>query len=81
MTTKNLLLGLGREIRERRRQHHLSQESLAFGAGLHRNVIGRLERGVLNPSVHTLFAIAVQLKVPLSELIAATERRTHQTLM
>jgi transcriptional regulator with XRE-family HTH domain len=75
MATKSLLKRVGEEIRERRRTLDVSQEALAHGAGLHRNVIGRLERGTYNPSILTLLSIAVELDVSLSDLIAAAERR------
>jgi transcriptional regulator with XRE-family HTH domain len=77
MATKSFLKSLGEEIRERRRKLDVSQEGLAHEAGLHRNVIGRLERGTYNPSVLTLLSIAVELDVSMSELIGAAERRSR----
>ena len=70
-----LLRALGQEIRERRIQLSFSQEALAHEAGLHRNVIGRLERGTYNPSLLTLLSIAVELDVSVSDLLNAAERR------
>ena len=75
VVAKHLVTYLGDEIRERREQRDVSQEALAFDAGLHRNVIGRLERGEYNPSLRTLVSIQTALNVPLSELIAGAERR------
>jgi len=75
VVAKHLVTYLGDEIRERREQRDVSQEALAFEAGLHRNVIGRLERGEYNPSLRTLVSIQTALNVPLSELIAGAERR------
>jgi XRE family transcriptional regulator, regulator of sulfur utilization len=66
---------LGQEIRERRNHKKLSQESLAGLAGIHTNVVGRLERGIYNPSVLVLQAIAVKLNVSLKDLIAGAEDR------
>jgi len=37
-------------------------------AGVHRNVIGRIERGIFNPSILALRAIAGMLDIPLHEL-------------
>jgi XRE family transcriptional regulator, regulator of sulfur utilization len=73
--TRSILPGLGKEIRERRTQHKLSQEALAGLAEIHTNVVGRLERGRYNPTVETLFVIALKLNVTLSELFAGAERR------
>jgi transcriptional regulator with XRE-family HTH domain len=66
---------LGQEIRERRVQKQLSQESLAGLAGIHTNVVGRLERGIYNPTVLVLQAIAVKLNVSLKDLMAGAEDR------
>jgi len=77
MTTKSLLKALGEEVRSRRSELQMSQEALAHGSGLHRNVIGRLERGTYNPSVLTLLSIAVKLNVSLSGLIASAEKRSR----
>ena len=75
MASKHILKALGEEIRQRRVHLQISQEALAHGAGLHRNVIGRLERGTYNPTVMTLLAIAAELDISLSELISCAERR------
>jgi transcriptional regulator with XRE-family HTH domain len=72
---KPLLRSLGEEVRERRKKLKLSQEELAFQADVHRNLIGRLERGTYNPSVLKLLSIAVELDVSLSELFSRAERR------
>jgi transcriptional regulator with XRE-family HTH domain len=75
MATKHFLKALGEEVRQRRESLTLSQEALAHGAGLHRNVIGRLERGTYNPTVMTLLAIVAELDISLSELVSSAERR------
>ena len=75
MRRQGILRGLGEEVRERRKRRNLSQEALAHQAGIHTNVVGRLERGVYNPTVLTLVSIAVKLDVSLSELFAGAARR------
>jgi len=75
MASGTLLRALGEALRARRNQLRLSQEALAHEAGVHRNVIGRLERGIYNPSVLTLLSIAHRLEVRMSDLVAAAERR------
>jgi transcriptional regulator with XRE-family HTH domain len=75
MAHNTLLRALGQEIRERRQKLAISQEALAHQSGLHRNVIGRLERGTYNPSLLTLLSIAVELDVSLSELVRDAEGR------
>ena len=66
---------LGQRIRELRTQKKLSQEALAGLAGIHTNVVGRLERGSYNPTVMTLAALAVKLGVSLEDLFRGAEGR------
>jgi transcriptional regulator with XRE-family HTH domain len=73
--SRSILRSLGEEIRDRRTHKKLSQEALAGLAGVHTNVVGRLERGTYNPTVMVLFAIAVKLNTSLQELFAGAERR------
>ena len=44
-------------LRERRTERGLTQEDLAHQAGVHRNVVGLIERGQYNPTVLVLLAI------------------------
>jgi transcriptional regulator with XRE-family HTH domain len=73
--TRTILRGLGEEVRERRQQRNLSQEALAHLAGVHPNVVGRLERGSYNITVLTLLAIAMELNTSLLELFAGAGKR------
>ena len=63
-------------LREVRLERGLSQEGLGFESGYHRTYIGMLERGLMNPSVRTVFSLASALKVPPDELI----RRVYAVL-
>ena len=73
--TRSVLRGLGEEVRERRRRRNLTQEALAFEAGVHPNVVGRLERGIYNPTVMILFAISTKLNTSLQDLFAGASKR------
>ena len=73
--TRTILRSLGEEVRERRKQRDLSQEALAHQAGVHPNVVGRLERGSYNITVLTLLAIAVKLNTSVLELFAGAAKR------
>ena len=75
MRTRSILRSLGEEVRERRKQRNLSQEALALQAGVHPNVVGRIERGIYNPSVLVLYAIAAKLNTSLLELFAGADKR------
>lgn len=72
---KAILLNLGKEVRARRKEKKLSQEALALQAGVHTNVVGRLERGEYNPSVLLLLDIAVKLNASLLDLFAGAAER------
>ncbi len=60
---------IGRRIRELRTAYGLTQEKLAFEAGVDKGHLSRLERGLQSPTVKTLTKIAARLGVPLSELM------------
>ena len=62
------LLGLGHTIRQFREREGLSQEDLAFRAGLHRTYVGQLESGDRNPSFLVLIRLARALQIPVSKL-------------
>ena len=48
----------------------LSQEELAFKAGLHRTYLGGIERGERNPALKNIAAIAKALEVTLPEIFS-----------
>jgi transcriptional regulator with XRE-family HTH domain len=58
----------GARVRELRLAVHLSQEELAYRAGVHRTYLGGIERGERNPSLKNIEAIAKALKVTMAEL-------------
>ena len=51
----------------------MSQENLALEAGLDRSYVSKLETGVYQPSISTLFAIAEVLGVRPSKLVDKVE--------
>ena len=66
---------LGAAVRELRACRVLSQEELGFRAKLHRNYVGAIERGEINPTFKTLVTLAGGLDVELSSLIRLYEER------
>jgi len=60
-------------LREFRKNAGISQEKLALEANLDRTFISLLERGLRQPSIKTLFAIATVLGVRPYEIIQAIE--------
>jgi transcriptional regulator with XRE-family HTH domain len=62
------------QVLERNRKiRKLSRQALAEKAGLHQTYIGMIERGLSNPSLDTVNAIAEALEIPLSKLIIEAE--------
>ena len=59
---------LGARIRYLRQQKNLSIEELSLEAGVNRNYLGDLERGVRNPTLIILNKIALALCIDLSVL-------------
>ncbi len=56
-------------MRALRLARNLSQEELAFRAGLDRTYVSQIERGIGNPSVLILIKIADTLGVEVQELL------------
>jgi DNA-binding XRE family transcriptional regulator len=71
---------LGRAVLELRARRGLSQEQLGFAAGLHRNYVGAIERGEINPTFRILRKLANGLRIPLSELMEVRERHERERL-
>ncbi len=59
----------GKKIQRVRRQIGISQEELAERVGVHRNHIGRIERGETNPPLPLIQKMAKVLKVSGKDLL------------
>lgn len=70
---------LGHAIRVRRHILRLSQEQAATRAGMHRNYIGALERGEINPTYGTLLRVSTGLQMPIERLIAHAQQDDLRT--
>ena len=69
---------LGRAVRELRARRGYSQETLGGRAGVHRNYLGCVERGLMNPTFETLLRITHGLSLPLSQLVEVYERQLRE---
>jgi len=65
---------LGRAVFEARARRGLSQEELGYQAKLHRNYVGAVERGEINPTLRVVFKLASGLMMLPSELLTLAEQ-------
>ena len=63
----------GSVLRQLRVEKGLSQEDLALEAGLDRTFVSMLERGLRQPTLSSLFAIASALRTRASRIVRLTE--------
>jgi transcriptional regulator with XRE-family HTH domain len=59
---------LGKAIRQLRRERDVSQEALAYEAGVTSGTLSLIERGLSNPTWGTVKGIAAALDVSIAEL-------------
>jgi transcriptional regulator with XRE-family HTH domain len=69
-----LRTSFGRVLLDLRTKRGLSQEALAFDSDLDRTFVSMLERGVRQPTLATLFALAAVLNVRPSRIVSLTEK-------
>jgi transcriptional regulator with XRE-family HTH domain len=60
----------GRRLRDLRKERGLSQEELAFRAGLHRTYVSSAERGERNVALINIERLATALGVDIRDLVA-----------
>lgn len=68
MNTK-VLKNFGENLKRYRLEIGLTQEELAEKVNVHQTYIGKLELGMINPSLMRMFIITRALKIKLSNLI------------
>ena len=59
----------GKKVKELRNEMGISQEELAYRAGLHRTYIGMIERGEKNITIKNIEKLAIALNVEIGELV------------
>lgn len=64
----------GEVLRKRRAEFGISQEELAFLAGVDRTFVSRIERGIRQPSLRTLIGLGQALKISAADLVLEAER-------
>lgn len=69
---------MGSLVRQNRSILGISQEELALRAHLDRTYISGIERGVRNPSLTSLVALAGGLDMTLSQLLEGLEKKASE---
>lgn len=70
MRRYNVSIQLGKNIQKIRRQKKISQEELAARVGVHRNHMGRIERGESTPPLYRIEKIAKALGIDIKNLLS-----------
>lgn len=65
----DLLKKFGSNLKKLRESKGLSQEELCFKSGLSKNQIGNIERGEVNTTLSSLYAISIALDMNLQEIL------------
>ena len=63
----------GKVLRALRAERGLSQEALALEAGIQRNYVSLIERGINQPTITIIFKLAASLEMQPSQLIELVE--------
>jgi transcriptional regulator with XRE-family HTH domain len=71
-------VAFGKILRLVRKEAKLSQEQLALSAGVERNFVSLIERGVNQPTIRVVFKLAHALGVSPSKLIELTEEQVRR---
>lgn len=71
---------LGRFIREQRQLAHLSLREMARLSSVSNAYLSQVERGLHEPSIRVLNALADVLEVPLEELLGQHPGRSHEAI-
>lgn len=69
----------GLVLREQRLLKNLSQIELSASSGLDRTFISLIERGIRQPSLHSIFQLATGLNLEPSELLQLVEKNLRRT--
>lgn len=68
----------GQAVKKYRLKHELSQEDLAFRAGVHRTYISQIERGLKSPTLKIIWVLSKALDTSMHELLHETEAKIEQ---
>lgn len=71
------LVSFGRVLRQLRKDAGLTQEQLALSAGIERNFVSLIERGINQPALKMIFKLADALGTTPSKMLQEVERQLN----
>lgn len=71
------LVSFGQVLRQLRKEAGLTQEQLALAAGIERNYVSLIERGINQPALKVIFKLADALGTKPSEILQQVEARLN----
>jgi transcriptional regulator with XRE-family HTH domain len=71
-------IAFGLVLRRLRKDAGLSQEQLALDAGVERNFVSLIERGINQPTIRIIFKLADALGITPSEMLVLVEQELGQ---
>ena len=63
---KKRMKTIGKTIKQLRKKEHITQTLLNEKTGIDRTYISRIEKGIANPSLKVMYALAKSLKKPIT---------------
>jgi transcriptional regulator with XRE-family HTH domain len=72
---------VAKNLRILRKQKGLSQEELAFQAGINRNYVGQIEREEKSPTIDVIERIGNALKIPPMQLLSNGDRTISKVVV
>jgi transcriptional regulator with XRE-family HTH domain len=74
LSKEELILRVGKRVREIRLSKGLTLERVAFDAGIDYSQLSRIELGKINTSIYQIYIVSKSLDVPLPELLNTTSK-------
>ena len=76
LNKKDLVIKVGKRVREIRLSKGLTMERVAFGAGIEYAQLSRIELGKVNTSIYQIYIVSKSLDVEMPELLTLINKTT-----
>jgi transcriptional regulator with XRE-family HTH domain len=74
LSKEELIIRVGKRVREIRLSKGLTLERVAFDAGIDYSQLSRIELGKINTSIYQIYIVSKSLDVPMPELLNTTNK-------